>query len=292
MDIVLAGRALPKEHLSLAERLYSIPHLPVQLVAGNTGIGRCSIRMLLTWLCHWRGAGAVRYPAGVWPHRHDTSDGPHFEVGPVLGPRFPLLTDDQLLRLLCEGCPFPRPSTENARAFLASIDPDVHNSAARMRAVFCASIFHEWREGTYLWRQEADIPVADRPGFRDRLIFTRAAMSRLVAGLDVHLAPLADPSDSEFAGAFIYPVGSVPVDGFAPPWAAAGDTPAGDTARPAPGRPAPTVGPAMAPDDGAASSDEASVAGTSPRRSRRLSRGGRAPSCRGPAARGSAGSGP
>jgi hypothetical protein len=163
-----------------------------------------------------------------------------------------------------------------------------------MRAVFCASIFHEWREGTYLWRQapESRTPGAARPGFRDRLVFTRASMGRLVAGLDAHLAPLVGGSDSEFAGAFVYPEGSVPVEGFAPPWAAAGDTPAGDTARPAPGPPAPVGGPVTAPDDGAASSDEASVAGTSPHRSRRVSRGKRANSRRGQAGRDSAGSGP
>jgi hypothetical protein len=106
MDIVLTGRALHAEHLSLAERLCTLPRQAVQPAPGDTGVGRCSIRMLLTWLSHWRGAGAVRYPAGVWPHRHDTSDGPLFELGPALGQRFPLLTDAQLLRLLCEGCQF------------------------------------------------------------------------------------------------------------------------------------------------------------------------------------------
>ena len=31
-------------------------------------IGDCTIRMLLTALSHWRGAGAYRHPSGVWPH--------------------------------------------------------------------------------------------------------------------------------------------------------------------------------------------------------------------------------
>ncbi len=68
---------------------------------------------------HWRGAGAALYPAGVWPHRrHDTSAGPLFELGP-------------------EGCPFPRPSAENAM-------PGVPRAHRAGRAQLRASILHEW----------------------------------------------------------------------------------------------------------------------------------------------------
>jgi hypothetical protein len=44
-----------------------------------------------------------------------------------------------------QGCPFLLPDKVNARSFLAAIELDVHNSdsEALMRAIFCASIFHE-----------------------------------------------------------------------------------------------------------------------------------------------------
>ena len=106
--------------------------------------------MLLTWVSYWRGAGAALFPAGVWPRLLDYSEGPLFELGPVLSAQHQLLTDDQCLRLLrrllCDGSPFRRPSEE---AFLDSIDLDTHNSPARMCAILLASLFHEWREGTY-----------------------------------------------------------------------------------------------------------------------------------------------
>ncbi len=70
MDTLLTGRALHAEHLSLAERLHTLPRRAVRPAPGDTGVGRCSIRMLLTWLSRWRGAGAALYPAGVWPQPH------------------------------------------------------------------------------------------------------------------------------------------------------------------------------------------------------------------------------
>ncbi len=79
MDTLLTGRARHAEHLSLAERPYTLPRRAVRPAPGDRGVGRCSIRMLRTWLSRWRGAGAALYPAGVWPHpRHDTSAGPLF----------------------------------------------------------------------------------------------------------------------------------------------------------------------------------------------------------------------
>jgi hypothetical protein len=89
---------------------------------------------------------------GIWPCLRDGPDGPLFELGPNPSPRHPPLTDDQIVRLLCEGSPFPRPSVEDAQGYRDELELDVHDSAARMSAVFCASIFHDWRDGTYAWR--------------------------------------------------------------------------------------------------------------------------------------------
>jgi hypothetical protein len=104
--------------------------------------------MLLAWFSHWRGAGAVRHPTGIWPYSYMGHTGPIFELGPAFGPEFPLLSDTQIARLLCEGCPFVRPSLVLIPPYLDDLELDTHDSAARMRAILCASNFHEWREGT------------------------------------------------------------------------------------------------------------------------------------------------
>jgi hypothetical protein len=65
--------------------------------------------------------------------------------GPVLSAQHQLLTDAQLIRLLCEGRPFARPTAETASDVLNAIEFDRHDSAARMRAILCASIFFAWR---------------------------------------------------------------------------------------------------------------------------------------------------
>ncbi len=102
MDIVAADRDLQGERALLTMCLFGrLPRQAAHLPEGATGIGVCSISMLLTWVSHWRGAGAALYPEGVWLHRHDTQEGPLYELGPVLGPLCPLLTDDQIICLLC-----------------------------------------------------------------------------------------------------------------------------------------------------------------------------------------------
>ena len=245
MDVVLGNRTVRNEQAYLSERLYgNLPREPVHAPPGNLGLGDCSIRMLLTWVSHWRGAGAALNPAGVWPHYAGSSPGgPLFELGPVFSPQFPLLTDDQLIRLLCEGCPFRRPTVEDARAALAAIEPDVHNSMARMRAILCASLFHEWRDSTYSWRHapEHRLPPTQQPGFRCALTATRAVMGRLIAGLSIHFRP---QTRGENRGAFAYPDDWIPAAGFAPPPPPAGGaaTPAGDGAPP----PSPPAGGAPA----------------------------------------------
>ena len=71
-------------------------------------------------------------------------------------------------------------------AILAELRLDVLRSDARMRAILCASLFHEWRESSYLWwanRSRFDTT----PGAGCRLAQTCATMARLIEGLSVDL---------------------------------------------------------------------------------------------------------
>jgi hypothetical protein len=56
-------------------------------------------------------------PAGVWPHTCTTMPGTAVLFGPAPSDRFPLLSDAQLLGLLCEGSPEPRPRRERGGAW-------------------------------------------------------------------------------------------------------------------------------------------------------------------------------
>jgi hypothetical protein len=197
MGCALREPYLQREQDNLHRVLYDVPSLVdyppgrgwTPPPAGWDAIGDCTIRMLLTALSHWRGAGAIMHPTGVWPRLLELSTGPHFLLGPIPSAQHQLLTDAQLLRLLCEGCPFSRPEARVASDSLNSVELDRHDSAARMRAIFCASIFFEWREGEYLrHRQPAADTTALRPGVGFRLAHTRATMGRLIAGLNVHMS--------------------------------------------------------------------------------------------------------
>ncbi len=143
---------LRPERLRLDRRLYggtlSIPSgRPQPTQSGDNGLGQCSIRMLLlTWLSYWLGAGATLFPEGVWPRLTEFPDGPKFKLGPTLDEQHPLLTDNQCIRLLCEGSPFNRAGVRQARYALEDIELDLHNSLARMQAIIIASIFHKWRD--------------------------------------------------------------------------------------------------------------------------------------------------
>ena len=189
MDAILEGRTLREERGALATRFYSAPRRPVHAPVGAAETGQCSIRMLLTWVSSWRGAGVILHPAGVWPSWREGPDGPLVELGPALGPRYPLLTDVQIVRLLCEGCPFPRPHPDALATYLSEIELDVHDPAAQMRAILCADIFHEWRAGSYVWRERVGLPLGAQPGLGCRLAHCRATMGRLIAGLNVHMFP-------------------------------------------------------------------------------------------------------
>jgi hypothetical protein len=189
-------------------------------------VGECSIRMLLTALSHWRGAGAHRHPSGIWPHLQALQSGHRFLLGPVPSAQHQLLTDAQLIRLLCEGCPFARPTARRARVDLHSIELDRHDSAARMRAILCASIFCEWREAEYVrTRQPGYVPTARtfpflQPGDGCRLAQTRATMGRLIAGLSVRMFR-QDLRDEQGTDALVtYQPAAIPPGGFvtaAPP---------------------------------------------------------------------------
>jgi len=210
---------LRREREILHRRLYgSIPSIPtgrrgLPAPLGDLGLGQCSIRMLLTWLSYWRGAGANLFPPGVWPRLIEYERQVMFELGPVLDARHPLLTDDQCIRLLCEGSPFNRGGGSQCRDALERIELDLHNSPARMRTILLASIFHEWRDGSYAWRHTPGMALSEAalPGLNCRLAHTRASMGRIIAGLSVDMLQL---SFGDTARAFSYPDEYHPRGGF------------------------------------------------------------------------------
>ncbi len=90
----------------------------------------------------------------------------------------------------------------------------MHDSVPRMRAIFSASIFHEWRDGTYAWRgEEARLSMGARPGHGCRLAHCRASMGRLIAGLNVHMFP----QTQGIREAIAYAADALPAGGFQPP---------------------------------------------------------------------------
>ena len=206
------------EQEALHQRLYKSEEQSTGYTSGAITEGACSIRMCLTWLSHWRGAGAL-HPTGIWPRASDSVYGMRLELGPPPSEQYPLLTDDQCIRLLNEGCPFLRPSEERARVKLDEIDLDAHDSPARMRTVMLAQLFFEWRESTDTSQKMCPTSGA---GLFCRLANTRATMSRLVAGLSSCFEPVRPGEDY----AVNYPVGAVPAGGFGPPAAQPAAAPA------------------------------------------------------------------
>ncbi len=203
---------LRQERANLHQRLYDVPLHPPYVPPPPEwdGMGSpCTIRQLLTALSHWRGAGATNHPAGFWPHVLELETGPIYLLGPRLSALHQLLTDTQLIRLLCEGCPFNRPQAQIAAASLHSIELDRDDPAARMRAIMCASIFAEWRgDGSEL---------RALPGTGCRLPHTRATMGRLIAGLNEHMFQQDERDETEEAYQAEYPPDGIPLGGFFPP---------------------------------------------------------------------------
>jgi hypothetical protein len=109
MGSAIADQALLTEQDVLSTRLYTAPWATVHAQQGATGVGKCLIRMLLTWLSYWRWGGAYLHPAGVWQRWIAHRAGLIFELWPALGPQHPLLTDPQIICLFCKGSPFSRP---------------------------------------------------------------------------------------------------------------------------------------------------------------------------------------
>ena len=165
-----------------------------------------SIRWLLSLFHHWRGAPATRYWAGTWPH---VTPGPSalWRLGPDLGSRFGLLSNAELLALLCEGSPDDRPA--HGMALLASLNLDGHDPAALQRALLVADIFRETRER--LFRSWGTLRADTCP-----LAYTRASMARLIAGLgtDLQVAGPAEPAPIPLpAGAALPAVGTTVLRG-------------------------------------------------------------------------------
>ena len=133
-----------------------------------------------------------------------------WERGPVASSQYPLLTDDQVLSLLCEGSPDLLPSAEVSRDILSGLDLDLHLPDARARAIHCSAIFAEWWDGTYEWQNHNGVPLGDsRAGVWCSLAHTRASMGRLIAGLDG--SKLQAGSATE---AVVYTTEAIPVGGF------------------------------------------------------------------------------
>jgi hypothetical protein len=215
MGCALQAPLLRREQSNLHRVLYDVPSLVGPPPAGWDAIGDCTIRMLLTALSHWRGAGAVLHPSGVWPRLLELPSGPHFLLGPIPSAQQQLLTDAQLVNLLCAGCPFTRPEARVASDSLSSVELDRHDSAARMRAILCASIFFEWREGEYLrHRQPSADTAALRPGVGFRLANTRATMGRLIAGLNVHMFRQDLSCEQGTNHPVVYVPAAIPLDGL------------------------------------------------------------------------------
>jgi hypothetical protein len=81
MGCALQEPLLRREQGDLHRALYDVPSLVGPSSAGWDAIGDCTISMLLTALSHWRGAGAVLHPTGVWPGLLELPSGPYFSSG-------------------------------------------------------------------------------------------------------------------------------------------------------------------------------------------------------------------
>jgi hypothetical protein len=77
-------------------------------------------------------------PAGEKPHMRNTRSATAVLFGPAPSERFPLLSDAQLLGLLCEGSPEPRPSIADALQYLRldAIDPASLQRAQQVALIF------------------------------------------------------------------------------------------------------------------------------------------------------------
>jgi hypothetical protein len=129
-----------------------------------------------------------------------------WELGPVECRDYPLLTDAQIVSLLCAGSPDARPSLDNAVRVLEGLRLDYANSEARARAILCAGMFHEWRESVYFLTGAG---ARTSLGAACRLAHTRASMARLVAGLNVAFVRSGPPG-----GRVDYPADALPAGGF------------------------------------------------------------------------------
>jgi hypothetical protein len=179
-----SGTQLQRERAHLQRNLFTFPRestvLPPGLAELVADPGPTSIRQLLTAMSTWRGPGAYLLPMGVWPHLRDTNAGMVFQLGPVASDRSPLLSDAQLLGLVCEGSPEPRPSIDEA---LRRLHLDVDDPAALQRARHAALIFAQWRLGADIESDTGRRGVC-AVGASCRLLRYRAAMARLIAGVD------------------------------------------------------------------------------------------------------------
>jgi len=72
--------------------------------------GPWTLRQLLSCMAFWYGQGTVMLPAGVWPEMSNVHWGVNITLGPTASGHWrqsPLLSDAQLLALLCEALKAP-----------------------------------------------------------------------------------------------------------------------------------------------------------------------------------------
>ena len=177
--------------------------------AGKEARGISTPRVVLSWFSHWRGHGGNGHAAGIWPVMKD--DGVRMTLGPSASGQFPMLSDAQILGLLCEGSPEPRPTVEAGLAGLAALRLDADDPATLQRARDIALLFVETRwEAHLLYAAGQGASV----GVSSRLPCYRAAMARLIAGVGPDLQPL--PTRAVDAAARAYPQAALPEDGPGP----------------------------------------------------------------------------
>jgi hypothetical protein len=148
-------------------------------------------------------------PSPPWSRLIDYPDGPMFELGPVLDAQHQLLTDDQCLRLLCEGVHRLTGSVRKISRITSCLAPHARNWSAAARA------------------GEAEPPLPARPHpLLDGPSHRRRGHQRELG--------LGDTWPT-----FAYPEGITPPSGFRSPQPAAGSA-----QEAGPAGPGPTPGPA------------------------------------------------
>ena len=160
-----------------------------------------SLRQVLTFLTHWR-LNPSSHPVGIFPAWLSSRGVSSWMLGPEACQEYPLLSDDQILGLLCEGSEMERSTLAAWPEVLAALHLDERNDAARDRATLLASVVLAMGEQG----------ARARPRGRCPLAWSLAAFAHLIANIGPDFWPMAPGPDSpEHIQPVLYPVGSGPV---------------------------------------------------------------------------------